>query len=176
MFVSKRLVVARPLILSFAALSLAAMAGCASNSTEPAAPRAQLGTPQSSQPPVEASDYDRPQPWPAAGGPAAQGAPAYQPVAASPATQPLAPLQSPQPARVTSMRPIQTPAASERPATPSRASPAASADATARTIDVQQGDTLYGIARRHKVKVEQLMAVNNLTSPNIAVGQKLVLP
>ena len=44
------------------------------------------------------------------------------------------------------------------------------------TIEVAAGDTLYGIAKRHAVPVNELMTVNNLTSPTIKPGQKLVLP
>jgi murein DD-endopeptidase MepM/ murein hydrolase activator NlpD len=44
------------------------------------------------------------------------------------------------------------------------------------TIDVAPGDTLYAIARRHAVPVNELMTVNNLTAPTIKPGQKLVLP
>lgn len=44
------------------------------------------------------------------------------------------------------------------------------------TIEVQRGDTLYGIARRHGVKVNALMAANNLRSADIKPGQQLRLP
>ncbi len=44
------------------------------------------------------------------------------------------------------------------------------------TIDVQPGDTLYGLSRRHNVSVAELMQLNNLTSPNLKLGQKLYLP
>ena len=44
------------------------------------------------------------------------------------------------------------------------------------TIEVQTGDTLYGIAKRHKVPVSVLMTLNNLQNPNIRPGQKLSLP
>ena len=43
-------------------------------------------------------------------------------------------------------------------------------------IEVQAGDTLFGIARRHKVSVAGLMQANKITSPTIAPGQKLLLP
>lgn len=45
-----------------------------------------------------------------------------------------------------------------------------------RTIDVQQGDTIYGLAKRHKVSISELMSANNLSSPMIRPGQKLALP
>jgi len=53
--------------------------------------------------------------------------------------------------------------------TPSRASPG---DA----IEVQSGDTLYGLSRRYNVSVAELMQINNLTSTNLALGQRLYLP
>jgi murein DD-endopeptidase MepM/ murein hydrolase activator NlpD len=43
-------------------------------------------------------------------------------------------------------------------------------------IEVQQGDTLYGLSRRHQVSLNDLMNANNLTNPNLKPGQKLVLP
>jgi murein DD-endopeptidase MepM/ murein hydrolase activator NlpD len=43
-------------------------------------------------------------------------------------------------------------------------------------IEVQPGDTLYGLSRRHRVGVAELMQVNNLTNPNLQPGQKLYLP
>lgn len=43
-------------------------------------------------------------------------------------------------------------------------------------IEVQPGDTLYGIGKRHKVLISDLMAVNELRNPNIKPGQKLYLP
>jgi murein DD-endopeptidase MepM/ murein hydrolase activator NlpD len=48
--------------------------------------------------------------------------------------------------------------------------------APGQTIDVQAGDTLYGLSRRHSVSVGELTTLNNLTSVNIRPGQKLVLP
>lgn len=56
------------------------------------------------------------------------------------------------------------------------APPQAKPIAAGATIDVAAGDTLYGIARRHAVPVNELMAINNLTTPTIRPGQKLVLP
>jgi murein DD-endopeptidase MepM/ murein hydrolase activator NlpD len=41
---------------------------------------------------------------------------------------------------------------------------------------VMQGDTLYALARKHGVAVNELMTVNNLTSPTLKPGQKLLLP
>jgi LysM repeat protein len=44
------------------------------------------------------------------------------------------------------------------------------------TVDVQSGDTLYGIARRHNVSVAELMQLNNMSSTNLKLGQRLYLP
>ncbi|MFM9942319.1 MAG: peptidoglycan DD-metalloendopeptidase family protein [Hyphomicrobiaceae bacterium] len=82
-------------------------------------------------------------------------------------------------------RPLAPPAA-RAPAAP--AAPTAPAPATAgrqvptiattpgETIEVAQGDTLYGIAKRHRVAISELMTLNNLTNPAIRPGQKIVLP
>jgi murein DD-endopeptidase MepM/ murein hydrolase activator NlpD len=43
-------------------------------------------------------------------------------------------------------------------------------------VEVNQGDTLYGLAKRHHVSVAELMAVNELKSPHLKPGQKLYLP
>ncbi|MBL8566923.1 MAG: LysM peptidoglycan-binding domain-containing protein [Hyphomicrobiaceae bacterium] len=50
------------------------------------------------------------------------------------------------------------------------------ASATGGTIEVQRGDTLYGIARRHGVTVNALMSANGLSSANLKPGQQLRLP
>lgn len=44
------------------------------------------------------------------------------------------------------------------------------------TIEVRQGDTLYSLARRNQVPVNELMSANGLSSPAIKPGQKLILP
>ena len=43
-------------------------------------------------------------------------------------------------------------------------------------IEVQQGDTLYGLSKRHHVSLSELMSVNSLSAPNLKPGQKLYLP
>ena len=48
--------------------------------------------------------------------------------------------------------------------------------AFARTITVQQGDSLWGIAQRHATDVETLRQLNGLTSDLLKVGQTLILP
>lgn len=49
--------------------------------------------------------------------------------------------------------------------------------AAARTITVQPGDSLYGLARQHGTTVAALLSANNLSSPDIYAGQRLrVIP
>lgn len=72
-------------------------------------------------------------------------------------------------APVTKTRPVAT--------TPSAAPQRKQAPiAAGQTIEVQQGDTLYGISRRYHVSVAELSALNGLQNPTIRPGQKLVLP
>ena len=57
------------------------------------------------------------------------------------------------------------------------ATPAPISDAgTGDTVEVQPGDTLYRLSRKHQVSLDELMRVNGLTTPNLKPGQKLVLP
>ncbi len=44
------------------------------------------------------------------------------------------------------------------------------------TIEVVQGDTLYGLSRKHRVSISELMSANDLKTPMIRPGQTLVLP
>lgn len=46
---------------------------------------------------------------------------------------------------------------------------------TNKTHTVIKGDTLYSIARKHGITVEQLRAINGLTSNDISIGQTLSL-
>lgn len=41
---------------------------------------------------------------------------------------------------------------------------------------VQRGDTLYSIARRYNISVNELMNINNLTNNNLYIGQILKIP
>lgn len=43
------------------------------------------------------------------------------------------------------------------------------------TYTVQAGDTLYSIARRFNLTVNELKALNNLTSNTLSIGQKLII-
>ncbi len=64
-----------------------------------------------------------------------------------------------------------------RPAAPAAAAPAVRQPvAKGDAFDVQPGDTLYGLSKRHQVSLAELMAVNDLTGPNLKPGQKLFLP
>lgn len=49
----------------------------------------------------------------------------------------------------------------------------ATGNSTARAYTVQRGDTLYSIAKRYDLTVEQLQKMNNLRGTNIGIGQKL---
>lgn len=53
---------------------------------------------------------------------------------------------------------------------------AATAVAGAQTIEVQPGDTLFGLSKKHKVSVAEIMSQNGLSSANLKPGQKLALP
>ncbi len=44
------------------------------------------------------------------------------------------------------------------------------------TIDVQPGDTLFGLSKRHHVSIAALMSANQMTTPNLKPGQKLIIP
>ncbi len=68
-----------------------------------------------------------------------------------------------------------TPGYAPAPSSPSQ--PTAHSAATAgETIDVQPGDTLYGLSKRHHVSLAELMSANQMTNPTLRPGQKLVLP
>ncbi len=45
-----------------------------------------------------------------------------------------------------------------------------------RTVAVQKGDTLYKIASRHGVSIEQIKSANNLKNTRLSIGQKLTIP
>jgi murein DD-endopeptidase MepM/ murein hydrolase activator NlpD len=83
------------------------------------------------------------------------------------------------PAAVTRPYPAAAPAAAARPSAPVKTAsltPPRTATATGETIEVVQGDSLFGLSKRHGVSMAALMEVNGLTSTNLKPGQKLVLP
>lgn len=81
-----------------------------------------------------------------------------------PSAAPL-PAVAPPPAAKPERKPVAAPAA--QPSAPV---------AGGEQIEVQQGDTLFGLSKRHHVSVAELMQVNGLQNPNLKPGQKLTLP
>jgi len=61
-------------------------------------------------------------------------------------------------------------------ALPPAAAPSRPAPVKSGTVEVQKGDTLSGLAKRHGVSVADLMTANGLTSHILKLGQKLALP
>jgi murein DD-endopeptidase MepM/ murein hydrolase activator NlpD len=101
----------------------------------------------------------QPLPEPGAGSTSGLGQSSVQGSAGSPSV----PFDRPKKAR-----PVATAAAPAQPAKP--------VPSSGSSIDVVQGDTLYGLARKHGVAVNELMTVNAMTSPTLKPGQKLILP
>ena len=52
---------------------------------------------------------------------------------------------------------------------------AVSAPSADRTYKVDKGDTLYSIARKHDLTVEELKQLNRLSSNHLSVGQELIV-
>ena len=48
--------------------------------------------------------------------------------------------------------------------------------APTRQVSVKTGDTLWSIAQKHRVNLEQLRTLNQLTDNRIVIGQALWLP
>lgn len=67
-------------------------------------------------------------------------------------------------------------AAADRRYDPAPAPSASSGLRPGEMVEVQPGDTLYALSRRHHVAVAELMQVNSLSNPNLQPGQKLYLP
>jgi len=78
------------------------------------------------------------------------------------------------PAQPAARQPAPIRPASAPPAAPS--APRTAAPAAGDAVDVQPGDTLFAIARRHDVRVDDIKRLNNLSSTMIRPGQRLVLP
>ncbi len=56
------------------------------------------------------------------------------------------------------------------------AAPAAEPVARGEPVEVQPGDTLYGLSKRHRVPLAELMSANGLSGTALKPGQKLYLP
>lgn len=54
--------------------------------------------------------------------------------------------------------------------------PPPTSSAKGEMIEVQPGDTLYGLSRRYHVSLAELTSLNGLSNPNLKPGQKLYLP
>lgn len=124
-------------------------------------------------PPGPATDRRLPEPY---GGPSrTEPEPAVR-MSALPEPAPRAPAVRPAPPPRAALAPA-SPAAPVTPkATFDRAPAAASPPQGTVTIDVQPGDTLYGLSKKHRVSISELMSLNNLQTPAIKPGQKLLLP
>ena len=84
-----------------------------------------------------------------------------------------------QPAASQPYRPAKPFARAPREETQARDEPPASQAAPlakGEMIEVQPGDTLYGLSRRHQVSLTELTSLNGLSNPNLKPGQKLYLP
>lgn len=88
----------------------------------------------------------------------------------------LQPIDEPQPTQQSINPPPPRPTASRPIVTPPAPKVAPKAVAKGEPIEVQQGDTLYGLGKRYNVMISDLMAVNELRNPSIKPGQKLYLP
>ena len=63
------------------------------------------------------------------------------------------------------------------PVTTATATPVLTSTAeTSQRYVVQQGDTLFSLARRYGVTVEDIQQANNLADDDIYVGQQLIIP
>ena len=86
----------------------------------------------------------------------------------------------PEPGPVPSYAPVPAtkPAAAPVPKAPKAAAAPVGAPAAEKgeAIQVQHGDTLFGLSKRHHASIAELMSVNGLTSPNLKPGQTLYLP
>ncbi len=158
----------------FAAVSGALAAGCSADVTrfdsasfnlnDPPEATSAMPTPPENVRGHAASDFNNPVARSTPKGPYGAGASSVD-VAALPERAP----QSPPLAPPAALRQPYKPAAARTPVAPQ---PVAQGE----MIEVQPGDTLYGLSKRHQVPVSELMTVNGLSSPNLKPGQKLSLP
>lgn len=103
------------------------------------------------------------------------GSPSAHIVAAGSPTPRATPAPTPSPTTLSSVAP--SPSPSPAPTPPPTATPTASPVASARTTyKVNNGDSLYVIARQFSVTVAALKSINGLTSNTIHVGQVLLIP
>jgi murein DD-endopeptidase MepM/ murein hydrolase activator NlpD len=123
----------------------------------PAEPVYQNGAPANSTAVVR-QDLPPPQPQPQ---PQPQQYAAAEPRQIQPAPLP------PQP-QYQAPRPVQT--------QPVRMQPVAPPPPANRTVRVQKGDTLYKIASRHGVSIEQIKSASNLKNTRLSIGQELTIP
>jgi murein DD-endopeptidase MepM/ murein hydrolase activator NlpD len=173
----------RRLGIAAAMLSALAAAGCSASITRFDNPSFAIGEGSRSvaaaREPVASGAWELPPPAPAsarrpAAAPRSSGG--RVDVASLP---PIASEQAPTPRAmaVTSPEPVSPAPVSLATAPPAAVPPsAAPAEARGQEIEVRPGDTLYGIAKRHKVMISDLMAANDLKGPNIKPGQKLIVP
>lgn len=90
--------------------------------------------------------------------------------AAEPRQIQSAPLPPAQPA-YQAPRPVQTQPVRMQPVAPRPPAPPAN-----RTVRVQKGDTLYKIAKRNDVTIEQIRSASNLKNSKLSIGQELTIP
>jgi murein DD-endopeptidase MepM/ murein hydrolase activator NlpD len=125
-----------------------------------------------------ASDYDNPVARSMPRGPYGAGAKSVE-VAALPEPIPSGapPVARPYTAQSWKRSPIApAPAATAAAYAPAAGSVPAAAAGQGQTIDVQPGDTLFGLSKRHHVSLAELMSANQMTTPNLKPGQKLIIP
>ena len=135
-------------------------------------PQETAAAPAPVEPVAGHSDYNNPVSRSQPRGPYGAGAGQMTPPAASGIEMANLPDATPPAPAAPVMRP-----AAYRPAAPAAAAPAVRQPvAKGETFDVQPGDTLYGLSKRHQVSLAELMSVNDLTGPNLKPGQKLYLP
>ena len=168
-----------------AAIVFAALAaGCSADVTRFDSASFNLNDPETSSThpvPTESvrspSDYSNPVARSTPRGPYGAGAKSVE-VAALP--EPVAsaalPVARPYGAQDWKRSPMAPSQAATAPAYATAAASAPVAAAQGETIDVQLGDTLYGLSKRHHVSLAELMSANQMTSPNLKPGQKLIIP